>query len=215
MMSTQLIAGDVGLLEIAHDAVQQPRALAVICHPHPLHGGTMDNKVVTTIGRACASMDCAVLRLNYRGVGRSEGEYDATVGESQDAAVALAWLQSQYPGGAQLPVVLCGFSFGTAVAARLAARLRLTSPTVDIRAMVLAGAAVQRFTEQASDYAVDPASTLMVHGQLDDTVPLNETLAWAATLSVPVSVVPNADHFFNKQLLPLRDLTVRHLKALL
>jgi alpha/beta superfamily hydrolase len=86
---------------------------------------------------------------------------------------------------------------------------------VDIRAMVLAGAAVQRFTEQASDYAVDPASTLMVHGQLDDTVPLNETLAWAATLSVPVSVVPNADHFFNKQLLPLRDLTVRHLKALL
>jgi alpha/beta superfamily hydrolase len=213
-MATQLIAGPVGDLEVALDwppqlaQDQPPRALALVCHPHPLHGGTMDNKVVTTLSRACTAQGCAVVRLNYRGVGRSQGVFDATVGETDDAASALAWLQAQCaPDGAALPIVLCGFSFGTAVAARLAQRL----PSGQLIAMVLAGAAVQRF----ATLHVDTDLTLMVHGELDETVPLTETLAWAAPQSLPISVVPGADHFFNRQLLPLRDLTLRHLRAFL
>lgn len=202
----QLIAGPTGQLEIAYEAPQGAcRALAVICHPHPLHGGTMDNKVVTTLGRACAMMGCAVVRFNYRGVGASAGQFDNTVGEADDAAAALAWLQAQHSPA--LPVVLAGFSFGTAVAARLAARL---APDT-LSAMILAGAAVQRFAQ----VDVPVAKTLMIHGELDETVPLQETIDWAVQFQLPVTVVPRSDHFFNKQLGPLKSLALRHLQALL
>ena len=207
-----MIAGPTGLLELALDPVQapqtSPRALALVAHPHPLHGGTMDNKVTTTLSRACASAGCAVVRFNYRGVGRSEGVFDHARGEVDDAQAALAWLQSQFDP--KLPLILCGFSFGTAVAAQLAQRLQ-KSNKVQLLGMVLAGAAVQRF---ASDIVVDPDTTLMIHGELDDTVPLTETLAWAASLSLPISVIPRADHFFNRQLIPLRRLALRHVNGL-
>lgn len=205
-MSNQLIAGPCGDLEIAIELPQGTiRALALVAHPHPLHGGTMDNKVTTTLARVCANAGCAVIRLNYRGVGKSAGVFDNTIGETDDAACALAYLQSLH--GKDLPVVLCGFSFGTAVAAQLAQRL----PAGQLVAMVLAGAAVQRFASAT----VNPEITLLVHGELDETVPLIETLDWARSMSLPISVVPSADHFFNRQLLPLKALSNRHLKALL
>ena len=213
-MTHLLILGPAGDLEIALDTAQgdyaaAPRALALVAHPHPMHGGTMDNKVTTTLARACASAGCAVVRFNCRGVGRSAGEFDHSRGETDDAAAALAYLQAQYPNGvSSLPVVLCGFSFGTAVAAQLAQRL----PAGRVVAMILAGAAVQRFAATAS---VNPEITLMVHGECDETVPLAETLAWAAPQSLPISVVPTADHFFNRQLVPLKLLATRHLNALL
>ncbi len=205
-MSTQLIAGPAGDLEIALERPATPiRALALVAHPHPLHGGTMDNKVTTTLARVCAAAGCAVVRLNYRGVGRSAGSFDHAVGETDDAAAALAWLQTQH--SADLPVVLCGFSFGTAVVAQLAQRL----PIGQLAAMVLAGAAVQRF----ASVTVHSDITLMVHGERDETVPLSETLDWARPQSLPVTVVTSADHFFNRQLLPLKALAARHLQALL
>jgi uncharacterized protein len=206
-MTTELIAGPAGALEIAIELPQNQaiRALALVAHPHPLHGGTMDNKVTTTLARACAAQGCAVIRLNYRGVGRSAGTFDHAKGETDDAASALAHLQALH--GADLPLVLCGFSFGTAVVAQLAQRL----PDQQIIAMVLAGAAVQRFATAS----VDPDRTLMVHGELDDTVPLSETLDWARPMGLPVTVIPSADHFFNRQLLPLKFLTLRHLNALI
>lgn len=213
-MTTHLIAGPAGQLEVALDwpshipVGEALRALAVVCHPHPLHGGTMTNKVVTTLSKACTTQGCAVVRFNYRGVGASAGQYDATVGEAEDAACALAWLEAQCGTQAvTLPIVLCGFSFGTAVAARLSQTIEPSR----FAAMILAGAAVQRF----ASVNVNPDITLMVHGELDETVPLSETLAWAAPQALPVSVVPAADHFFNRQLLPLRALSVRHLQALL
>ena len=178
-MTNQLIAGPAGALEVALDLPAgdaAPRALVVSAHPHPLHGGTMDNKVTTTLARACTSVGCAVVRFNYRGVGQSQGAFDNARGEVDDAAAALAWLQSQYsqhskhPNTVPLPVVLCGFSFGTAVVAQLAQRL----PAHQLVAMVLAGAAVQRF---AADITVNPEHTLLIHGELDETVPLSETLA--------------------------------------
>lgn len=204
------ISGPVGALEVAHEVpAGQVRALALVCHPHPMHGGTMDNKVVTTLSRACLAMDCAVLRFNFRGVGASQGAFDHAIGEVDDAAAALAWLQSQHGVGyAQgLPLVLCGFSFGTAVAAQLAQRLM----PGQLFAMILAGAAVQRFAQ----VGVDPEISLLVHGERDETVPLAETLNWAQTYALPVSVIPGADHFFNRQLTPLKTLALRHLKACL
>jgi alpha/beta superfamily hydrolase len=172
-MSILIIPGPAGDLEVAIDAAQgdyasMPRALAVVAHPHPLHGGTMDNKVTTTLARACASAGCAVLRFNCRGVGRSAGEFDHSRGETDDAAAALAYLQTQYPNVQAL--VLCGFSFGTAVVTQLAQRL----PNGHVVAMVLAGAAVQRFAPTATVHA---DITLLVHGECDETVPLAETLA--------------------------------------
>jgi uncharacterized protein len=202
----QLIVGPVGDLEIAHELPVTPlRALALVAHPHPLHGGTMDNKVTTTLARVCVAAGCAVVRLNYRGVGRSVGGFDHAKGETDDAACALAWLQAQH--GAALPIVLCGFSFGTAVVAQLAQRL----PEAQLAAMILAGAAVQRF----ASVTVNPAHTLMVHGECDETVPFQETLDWARPQSLPISVIPSADHFFNRQLLPLKALAALHLAALL
>jgi uncharacterized protein len=205
-MSNQIITGPAGDLEIAIELPQtHMRALALVAHPHPLHGGTMDNKVTTTLARVCAAAGCAVVRLNYRGVGKSQGSFDHTKGETDDAACALAYLQAQH--GASLPVVLCGFSFGTAVVAQLAQRL---APK-QLAAMVLAGAAVQRF----ANVAVESELTLMIHGERDETVPLVETLDWARPLSLPITVVPSADHFFNRQLLPLKVLASRHINALL
>lgn len=218
-MSTQLIAGPMGDLEIAFDLpVGTVHALALVAHPHPLHGGTMDNKVTTTVARSCAAQGCAVVRLNYRGVGRSAGQFDHCVGEVDDAASALAHLQALH--GTGLPIVLCGFSFGTAVVAQLAQRLtsikqtQQTSPAnahPQLLGMVLAGAAVQRF----APVAVDVNTTLVVHGEHDETVPLAETLAWARPLNLPVTIVPNCDHFFNRQLVPLKVLVNRHLTALM
>jgi uncharacterized protein len=205
-MSTQLIDGPAGALEIAIELPQgAPRALALVAHPHPLHGGTMDNKVTTTLARVCVANGCAVLRLNYRGVGQSQGRFDNAKGETDDAASALAYLQSLHAG--DLPIVLCGFSFGTAVVAQLAQRLA----SEQVVAMVLAGAAVQRFATAV----VNPEIALLIHGEVDDTVPLAETLEWARPMALPIAVVPSADHFFNRQLLPLKSLANRHLRALL
>ncbi len=210
-MATFLISGPAGDLELAIDAppAQTPlRALALIAHPHPLHGGTMDNKVVTTLARTCTGSGCLVVRFNYRGVGRSLGAFDHAKGETDDAMAALDHLTQHHLGDLSvLPVVLCGFSFGTAVVAQLAQRL----PKERLCAMILAGAAVQRFT-QAS---IAPELSLLIHGELDETVPLAETMDWAATQALSICVIPRADHFFNRQLLALKLLAARHLKALL
>ncbi len=205
----QLIAGPCGNLEIEIDMpppsspwADSPRALALIAHPHPLRGGDMDNKVTTTLSRACASLGCASIRLNYRGVHNSEGVYDASAGEAEDAAAALAFLQDTIPGGESLPILLGGFSFGTAVAARLA----LTLPEDKLIGMVLAGAAVPRFAQ----VEVNTNITLMIHGEIDEVMTLHEIMEWTRPQSLPITVVPHADHYFNRQLLPLKKLATRH-----
>lgn len=198
------IAGPAGRLEVAVDRpAAQARGIAVIAHPHPLHGGTLTNKVVQTLARACVQSGWTAVRFNFRGVGQSEGAYDEGRGELDDL---LAVIDAQASDG---PLCLAGFSFGSFVTSHAAAKLHGKR---DIRHLVLIGTAASRF-------AVAPVAaelherTLVVHGEQDDTVPLSSVMDWARPQSLPVLVVPGGGHFFHGQLPLLRDLVLRHLRA--
>ena len=179
------IDGAAGAIEIAFAIPAQPVAVAVVAHPHPLFGGTRDNKVVQTLARALVELGYAAWRPNFRGVGASEGAYDEGRGEVDDLAAVLEHLQADHP-------VLAGFSFGAAMQAQLAAR-------VAAHRLVLVGLAVNHFVAPAV-----PAGTLLIHGENDETVPIAAVRAWAAPQRLPVIVVPGADHFFHRKLPDLR-----------
>lgn len=191
------VAGPAGALacaidEPAHGAA--PVGVAVLCHPHPLHGGTMDNKVVQTLARAFLQLGYRVVRFNFRGVGASTGAWDEGRGEIDDALAVIA--AHREPG---LPLVLGGFSFGGYVASQAAQRL--SEPA---QRLVLIAPATSRF-----DTAPVPADTLVIHGDADDVVPLSATLDWARPQVLPVLVVPGVGHFFHGQLTLLKTLVLR------
>jgi uncharacterized protein len=197
----ETIAGPAGLLECAIDTpsgeASAPRGLAVIAHPHPLHGGTMDNKVVQTVARAFLQRGWRTVRFNFRGIGASEGVWDQGQGEIDDmlAVVAHHHLNAE-------PLALGGFSFGGYVASQAARQLGHER----IERLVLVGPATANF-----EVAPVPAHTLVVHGEADDVVPLSATLDWARPQSLPVVVVPGVGHFFHGQLPLLKNLVVRAL----
>jgi uncharacterized protein len=192
-----MIAGPAGALECA---VDEPdgllRGTAVICHPHPLHGGTLDNKVTQTLARAFAQCGWRALRFNFRGVGASAGTWDEGRGEIDDALAVAAQLRE--PG---MPLALAGFSFGGFVASHAAAALHSQQ-------LVLVGPATGSF-----ELAKVSPETLVIHGELDDVVPLAATLAWARPQVLPVVVIPGGGHFFHGQMSLLKSLVVRHLSA--
>ncbi len=200
------IAGPAGALECAIDSPAAGTAdagvLAVLCHPHPLHGGTMDNKVVQTVARALLQLGCTTVRFNFRGVGASAGGWGEGVGEIDDAAAVLA--AHQQPGQALL---LGGFSFGGYVVTQLAARLAAagTQPAPNL---VLVAPAVSNFSA-----APVPQGTVLIHGETDDVVPLQAVLDWARPQQLPVTVLPGAGHFFHGQLPALKQIVVRAFSA--
>jgi hypothetical protein len=203
-----LIDGPVGKIEVFLDIPARPAGIALIGHPHPVFGGTPDNKVVTTLGRALRERDCIVLRPGFRGVGASEGEHDQGAGETDDLHAVLDWARARYDTEGILPVYLAGFSFGAYVVTRLAQRLAAAGRPA--RWLVLVGTAAG-YVEGARTYetaAVAPG-TLVIHGSVDTTVPLENVLAWAEPLELPVVVVPGADHFFHRKLHLLRDIVQR------
>lgn len=199
-----LQTGPAGLLEVAIDRPEGPSlGVAVLAHPHPLHGGTLTNKVVQTLARACVLGGWTAVRFNFRGVGRSEGAYDEGRGELADL---LSVVEAQAPQG---PLCLAGFSFGAFVTSHAVAALH---PRRDIQRVVLVGTAASRF-EVASVPAELHLRTLVIHGERDDTVPLSAAMDWARPQSLPVLVVPGGGHFFHGQLPLLRELVLRHLRA--
>ena len=181
-----------------------PRGVAVIAHPHPLFGGTMDNKVVQTLARAFVQCGWRALRFNFRGVGATEGVYDEGRGELQDL---LAVVAHGLEGAAAQPVALAGFSFGAFVTSHAVAALGLENPPQQV---VLVGVAASRFTVVPIAPELH-ARTLVLHGEQDDTVPLTAVMDWARPQSLPVTVIPGVAHFFHGQLPLLRSLVVRHL----
>ena len=196
------IHGPAGLLEMAEDvAVGPQRGTAVIAHPHPLFGGTMDNKVVQTLARAFTQCGWRALRFNFRGVGASAGSHDEGRGELQDMLAAVA----QAPLDA--PLALAGFSFGAFVTTQAMAQL---AGQREVAKLVLVGTAASRF-EVAPIPLEAHDKTLVIHGEADDTVPLLAVMDWARPQVLPVMVVPGGGHFFHGQLPLLKSLVVRHL----
>jgi alpha/beta superfamily hydrolase len=181
------ITGGAGRIETVVDRPEgAARGLALVAHPHPLYGGTLDNKVVQALARAFVELGYVALRPNFRGVGASEGAHDEGRGETEDLLRVLDHAKKEL--GDSLPVVLAGFSFGAAVQTQVARR---TSP----ERVVLVGVAVGRFPSETV-----PAGTIVIHGEVDETIPLSKVLDWARPQELPVVVVPGADHFFHLRL---------------
>ena len=194
------IPGPAGDIECAVDApAGTPRGVAVVCHPHPQHGGTLDNKVAQTLARAFVQLGWRSVRFNFRGVGASAGVWDEGVGEVDDALAVIA--AHREPA---LPFMLAGFSFGAYVVAQAAARL---PDDAKAQRLVLVGPSTER-----QQMALVPADTLVIHGESDDVVPLAATLAWARPQNLPVIVFPGAGHFFHGQLALLKNVIVQELQ---
>ena len=191
------VAGPAGAIECAIDQpigdfASTPRGVAVVCHPHPQFGGTMDNKVVHTVSRAFLQLGYRSVRFNFRGVGESAGSFDDGRGEIDDALAVIA--AQRLPG---LPLALAGFSFGGFIAASAAERLQQLA--VPVERLVLVGPSTERHV-----LPVVAADTVVVHGEADDVVPLSATLAWARPQVLPVVVLPGVGHFFHGQLTLLK-----------
>ena len=198
-----LIAGDAGAIEVAAHVGEgrMPIAIAVVAHPHPLFGGTMDNKVATTLARALFDAGAATYRFNFRGIGKTEGVHDDGRGEMADLLTVAAHASAVHPA---VPLWLSGFSFGAAVT--LAA-----SEQVNCEEMILVAPGFSRMAhwKNVKSGGVAPESTLLIHGEKDDTVPLADSLDWARPRNIPVVVVPEADHFFHQRLPILRRIIGR------
>ena len=200
------VVGTAGLLECAVDmpgdgnAHVEPKGWALICHPHPQHGGTMDNKVVQTIARALLQLGYQTVRFNYRGVGASQGHWDEGRGELDDVMSVLN--AHRKPG---LPFVLAGFSFGAYMASQAIQQL---SDDEKPQQLVLVGPSTQR---QVMPNV--PSHTVVIHGESDEVVPLTATMDWARPQVLPVIVFPGVGHFFHGQLALLRSTVVQQLQA--
>lgn len=197
------LQGAAGALECMLDPPDNeqfpvPRGVVLVAHPHPLFGGSMDNKVVTTLARAFTGIGYVAARMNFRGVGASAGAHDEGRGETDDMALLHQHMRGQYPG---LPVALAGFSFGTYVQAQLQQRLAAQGNPAE--RLVLAGTAAGKWPMPAV-----PADTILIHGEQDDTIPLIQVLDWARPQDLPVTVIPGCDHFFNRKLQHIKNIVV-------
>jgi alpha/beta superfamily hydrolase len=197
-LTRAMVQGSAGNVETdVNDPGAARRGIALIAHPHPLQGGTKDNKVVTTLAKAFFALGYVTARSNFRGVGASAGSHDEGRGETDDLLAVAAHLKRQY---GELPLVLAGFSFGSFVQTRVAKKLAAEG-------MVLIGPAVGRFPAETV-----PPTTLVIHGECDDVVPLAAVLDWARPQGLPIVVVPGGEHFFHGRLNLLSDLIVRHFR---
>ena len=196
--------GEAGAIEGLLDQPEgAARGVAVVAHPHPLFGGTMDNKVVQTLARAFVQCGWTVARFNFRGVGASEGAHDAGAGEARDF---LSVVEQVAPTGA---LAIAGFSFGSFVASHA---IQSLWEKRDIEKIVFVGTATERLAVADVPQSLHD-KTLVIHGEQDDTVSLASVMDWARPQSLPVMVVPGGGHFFHGQLPLLKSLVVRHLNA--
>jgi alpha/beta superfamily hydrolase len=209
----RLIDGPAGRIELALDWPADGIATGVACigHPHPLYGGTLDNKVTATIARAFAGLGWLALRFNFRGVGASDGTHDQGAGETDDFLHVLRSVPQLADVAARLPpacpLALAGFSFGSFVAARTAQRLAAAARPVDYLILVGAAAGKWPMPEVRAD-------TLVIHGESDDTITLGAVLDWARPQGLPVLVIPGADHFFHRKLGHLKARISAHIRGM-
>jgi alpha/beta superfamily hydrolase len=184
------------------------KGVAVIAHPHPLFSGTMENKVVQTVARAFVQCGWRAVRFNFRGVGASDGVYDEGRGELQDL-LAVVEQSTRSQDGVPAALALGGFSFGAFVVTNALAQL---PPERAPKLLVLVGTAASRFSVAQVPESLH-SRTLVLHGEVDDTVPLADVMQWARPQMLPVTVIPGVAHFFHGQLPLLRSVVVRHLQS--
>jgi len=201
-----LLRGPDGAIDALIDTPETARGIALVCHPHPLFGGANTNKIAHTLARSLRELGYAVIRPNFRGVGKSEGVHDHGTAETEDMLSVLAWAQSRW---GSLPLALGGFSFGAFVQTRVAERM--AGGVTPVQRMVLVGTATGEVSG-ARSYTTGPVpkDTLVIHGEQDETVALANVLDWARPQDLPVVVVPGADHFFHGKLHLIRDIIARN-----
>ena len=192
-----LIPGPAGLIETVIDTPDAtPVGIALVAHPHPLYGGTLDNKVAQILAKTMVELGYVAVRPNFRGVGQSEGVHDEGNGETDDLVAAVHAVRARL-ALPEAPLVLAGFSFGSLVVSRVA--LRITASR-----MVFVGTAVTRGRVEPV-----PEDSIVIHGEKDDVVPLDLVLRWAEPQELPVVVIPGADHFFHRRLHVIRNIIRR------
>jgi hypothetical protein len=207
----RLLGGPAGNIEVvidrpgAGDAAL--RGIGFVGHPHPLYGGTLDNKVAATLARSFAAAGFVAVRPNFRGVGATEGAHDDGRGETDDFLHLIEGRRAWLDASPDLPLVLSGFSFGSFVAAQAARALHRRS--VPLAGLVLVGSAAGKWP--MPDVVAFAPQALLIHGELDDTIPLAAVFDWARPQELPVVVLPGADHFFHRRLSSLKQLVTRHL----
>jgi alpha/beta superfamily hydrolase len=209
---TVLIEGPAGPLQVLVDEPDHVSGLAVVAHPHPLFGGANNNKVAYTLAHTLRDLGHVALRPNFRGVGKSAGTHDGGRGETDDMLAVLDFALKRWDPEAVLPVVLAGFSFGAFVQTQVAARLanRGRPP----RRLVLVGTAVGTVeNERLYQPQPIPQDSILIHGERDSVVPLENLLRFAEPLGVPVVVVAGADHFFHGALTLIRGIIERAWKG--
>jgi alpha/beta superfamily hydrolase len=197
--------GPAGRLEALHEQPVDTPVLgcALVSHPHPLHGGTMNNKVTHTLARAFVRAGLAALRFNFRGTANSEGEYDDGIGELADALAAIDWLRSRHP---EVPLWLGGFSFGAAIAVQAAA-------TIAVDGLISVAPPVSRVASSLQSQPDCP--WLVVHGDADEVVAVDESITWVNALrpGPELVIIPGATHFFHGRLIDLKEAAVTFIAA--
>ena len=195
------ITGGAGQIETLIDApATAPRGIALVAHPHPQYGGTLDNKVTQTLARSFTELGWLAVRPNFRGAGASAGVHDHGQGETEDMIAVARYSADRYPALPHAGFVLAGFSFGAFVQTRVAKSL-------NVHRLVLV-APPSGLVSGARTYATEnvPADTIVIHGERDDTVPLAHVFEWARPQELPVIVIPGADHFFHRRLHLIRNI---------
>ena len=195
------ISGPVGQLELQTTPDQGAECVAVICHPNPTQQGTMNNKVVTTLAKAFQQQGCATVRFNFRGVGASDGAFAHTVGEQEDLKAVLAWVEQVLPASR---VVLAGFSFGSYIAAAVAAQWSSDK----LMQLVSIAPPVNMYDFDCLSKLACP--WLVVQGDQDEIVPADKVVAWANRHTVSLEIMAGAGHFFHGRLIELRELIIKN-----
>jgi len=199
------IDGPAGLLQLLVNGVESPKGVALICHPHPSYGGTMDNKVVHTLARAFRDEGIVAVRFNFRGVGNSEGSFSDGAGELDDLKAAIDWAQSQ---GESLPLWLAGFSFGGAVSANL------LQSGFEVKASVLVSPAIGKYGSDSKQGL--PGPCLLLQGEEDEVLPPEDVYQWAEQFGGPqmsVEKFPETGHFFHGKLVEIKEVVQAFIQA--
>ena len=204
LTQTMLLTGEAGAVETLVTEPEQVHGIALVCHPHPLFGGTYTNKVVHTVAKTLALQGYAVMCPNFRGVGGSEGIHDYGEGETRDMLEILRWARQRW---GCLPLCLSGFSFGAYVQIRVANHL--VQQQTPASRLILLGTATGAAADGSRFYVTEPLPPadirLLIHGSDDDVVPLQNVFDWAAPQSLPITVIPGTGHFFHGKLMVIRD----------